>query len=106
MKWTKSYRQEATALCVMLMIAVFMKEVDEKVRTRLRISIWKQWKKPKTKRVNLEKLGIKNGKAYEGCNSSKGYCRIAHSPVLCRALNNQYFARLQYVGFANYYFWK
>ena len=83
-----------------------MKELDEMVRTRLRIGIWKQWKKPKTKRINLEKLGIKSGKAYEWSNSSKGYCRIAHSPVLCRALNNEYFTRLQYVGFANYYFWK
>ena len=83
-----------------------MKELDEMVRTRLRIGIWKQWKKPKTKRINLEKLSIKSRKAYEWSNSSKGYCRIAHSPVLCRALNNEYFTRLHYVGFTNYYFWK
>ena len=83
-----------------------MKELDEMVRTRLRIGIWKQWKKPKTKRMNLEKLGINKGKAYEWSNSRKGYCRIAHSPALCRALNNEYFTRLRYVGFANYYYWK
>lgn len=83
-----------------------MKELDEKVRTRLRIGIWKQWKKPKTKRVNLEKLGIKSSKAYEWSNTRKGHCRVAHSPILCRALNNEYFAGLQYVGFANYYYWK
>jgi len=83
-----------------------MKELDEMVRTRLRIGIWKQWKKPKTRRRNLEKLGIKSSKAHEWSNSSKGYCRIAHSPVLCRALNNEYFTRLQYAGFTNYYYWK
>lgn len=83
-----------------------MKELDEMVRTRLRIGIWKQWKKPKTKRINLEKLGIKSGKAYEWSNSRKGYCRVAHSPILCRALNNEYFTRLRYVGFTNYYYWK
>jgi RNA-directed DNA polymerase len=83
-----------------------MRELDEMVRTRLRIGIWKQWKKPKTKRMNLEKLGIKSGKAYEWSNSRKGYCRIAHSPILCRALNNEYFTRLRYVGFTNYYYWK
>ncbi len=66
-----------------------MKELDEMVRTRLRIGIWKQWKKPKTQRVNLEKLGIKSGKAYEWSNSRKGYCRIAHSPILCRALTDE-----------------
>lgn len=83
-----------------------MKELDEMVRTRLRIGIWKQWKKPKTKRINLEKSGIKSGKAYEWSNSRKGYCRVAHSPILCRALNNEYFTRLRYVGFTNYYYWK
>jgi RNA-directed DNA polymerase len=83
-----------------------MKELDEMIRTRLRMGIWKQWKKPRTKKTNLEKLGIKSGKAYEWSNSRKGYCRIAHSPVLCRALNNEYFTQLRYVGFTNYYYWK
>jgi RNA-directed DNA polymerase len=83
-----------------------MKELDELVRTRLRMGIWKQWKRPKTKRIHLEKLGIKSGKAYEWSNSRKGYCRAAHSPILCRALNNEYFTRQRYIGFVNYYYWK
>lgn len=83
-----------------------MQELDELVRTRLRMGIWKQWKRPKTKRINLQKLGIKSQKAYEWSNSRKGYCRIAHSPVLCRALNNEYFTRQRYTGFTNYYYWK
>jgi len=83
-----------------------MEELDKMVRMRLRIGIWKQWKMPKTKKRNLEKLGIKSGKAYVWSNSRKGYCRIAHSPVICVALNNEYFTRLQYVGFTNYYYWK
>jgi len=83
-----------------------MQELDELVRTRLRIGIWKQWKKPKAKRVHLIKLGIGKQKAYEWSNRRKGYCRIAHSPILCRALNNAYFTRLKYVGFTDYYYWK
>jgi len=83
-----------------------MEELDKMVRTRLRIGIWKQWKKPKTKRTNLEKLGINSSKAREWSNSRKGHCRMAHSPVLHRALNNQYFTRLRYVGFSNYYYQK
>jgi len=83
-----------------------MQQLDELVRTRLRMGIWKQWKKPKTKRINLIKLGIKSGKAYEWSNSRKGYCRVSHSPILCRALNNEYFTRLRYIGFTNYYYWK
>lgn len=83
-----------------------MKELDELVRTRLRVGMWKQWKKGRTKMHNLISLGIKGHKAYEWSNSRKGYCRIAHSPILCRALSNEYFTRLRYIGFANYYYWK
>ena len=83
-----------------------MEELDKLVRTRLRIGIWKQWKKSKTKRIQLIKLGIPKQKAYEWSNSRKGLCRVAHSPVLSRALNNEYFTRLKYIGFTNYYYWK
>jgi RNA-directed DNA polymerase len=83
-----------------------MEELDELVRTSLRTGIWKQWKKPKTKRIHLIKLGISKQKAYEWSNSRKGYCRVAHSPILCRALNNEYFSLLGYTGFTNYYYWK
>lgn len=83
-----------------------MQQLDELVRTRLRMGIWKQWKKGQTKMHNLIKLGIKVQKAYEWSNSRKGYCRVAHSPILCRALNNEYFTRQRYIGFANYYYWK
>ena len=83
-----------------------MQELDELVRTRLRIGIWKQLKRPKTKRMNLQKSGIKSHEAYEWSNSRKGYCRVAHSPILCRALNNEHFTRQRYTGFTNYYYWK
>ena len=83
-----------------------MRELDKWVRTRLRIGIWKQWKHPKTRARNLLGLGIKRGMALEWGTSRKGYCRIAHSPILCRALNNDYFTRLRYIGFTNYYYWK
>ena len=83
-----------------------MQQMDELVRTRLRIGIWKQWKGIKTKKRNLVKLGISEPKAWEWSNSRKGYCRVAHSPILLCALNNEYFTRLRYIGFANYYNWK
>ncbi|SRR6266516_1639329 len=73
---------------------------------KLRMGIWKQWKRPKTKMMNLQKLGINRQKSYEWSNSRKGHCRVVHSPILCRALNNDYFTQQRYIGFANYYFWK
>jgi RNA-directed DNA polymerase len=83
-----------------------MQELDEMIRTRLRMGIWKQWKRPATRIRNLQRLGIDKQKAYEWGNSRKAYCRVAHSPILCRALSNVYFTKERYVGFANYYFWK
>lgn len=83
-----------------------MLKLDETVRVRLRMTIWKQWKKVQARIRNLIKLGIPTDKAYEWSNSRKSYCRIAHSPILSRALNNAYFTRLKYTGFANYYYWK
>jgi len=83
-----------------------MKELDELVRTRLRMGVWKQWKRPKTRMANLQKLGINRQKSYEWSCSRKGYCRVAHSPILCRALNNDYFTRQRYIGFTNYFYWK
>ena len=48
--------------------------------------------------MNLQKSGIKGQKAYEWSNSRKGYCRMAQSPILCRALNNEYFTKQRYIG--------
>lgn len=76
-----------------------MQRLDDMIRTRLRICKWKEWKRIKAKVSNLIKLGIKRQKAYEWGNSSKGFCRVAHSPILCRTLNNNYFHKLGYIGF-------
>ncbi len=83
-----------------------MKRLDEMVRVRLSMCIWKQWKKPKTKISNLVKLGVSHWKAYQWGNNSIGYCPVEHSPVLCTTLNNEYFQRLGYVRFYNHYNWK
>ncbi len=52
--------------------------------------MWKQWKKPKTKVRNLISLGVPQAKAFEWGNSRKKYCRIAHSPILHKTLDNSY----------------
>jgi GBSi1, group II intron, maturase len=40
-----------------------MTEVDEHLRTRLRVIIWKQWKVPGKRQWGLQKLGIGKGLA-------------------------------------------
>ena len=64
-------------------------QVEEWLRRRLRMYIWKQWKKPRTKVKALCRLGIPPDKAYEWGNTRLGYWRIAHSPILQRSITNE-----------------
>jgi len=83
-----------------------MVRLDEMIRVRLRMTIWKHWKNAKCRIRNLIKLGVRKQKAFEWSNSRKAYCRLAHSPILQGSLSIDYFAKLKFVGFANYYYWK
>jgi RNA-directed DNA polymerase len=64
--------------------------LDEWFRRRMRQIRWKEWKRPKTRQSNLRKLGISRQASYEWSNSSKGFWRIAGSPVLATTLTNAY----------------
>ncbi|MBM7650566.1 group II intron reverse transcriptase/maturase [Bacillus ectoiniformans] len=63
------------------------KQLDEMIRRRLRMCLWKQWKQPKTKIKRLISLGVSKEKAYEWGNSRKKYWRISNSPILHTTLN-------------------
>lgn len=68
------------------------KTLESWIRRRLRMCVWKSWKKPSTKVRKLTGLGIPKGKAHEWGNSRKGYWRISKSPILHRALGNSYWS--------------
>ncbi|MDH6372896.1 RNA-directed DNA polymerase [Paenibacillus sp. PastF-3] len=76
---------------------------SEWLRRRLRMYIWKQWKKPKTKVQNLCKLGIPGWQAYQWGNTRLGYWRIAGSPVLSRSITNEKLAQAGYYDFPAQY---
>ena len=80
-----------------------MQGLDELVRVRLRICQWKAWKQPANRVKQLLKLGAKKQNAYQWGNSSKGYCRISHSPILQTTLNNKVFEKRGYKGFYRTY---
>lgn len=63
-------------------------KVDQWYRRRLRMIIWKQWKRIRTRLRNLIKLGIYKSKAWEFANTRKGYWRIAKSPILSRSVTS------------------
>ncbi len=76
---------------------------SEWVRRRLRMYIWKQWKKPKTKVQNLKKLGIPEWQAHQWGNSRLGYWRVAGSPVLSRSITNEKLVQAGYYDFPAQY---
>lgn len=65
-------------------------DLDEWVRSRIRLCYWIQWKKPRTRVRQLQRLGVKPDQAYQWGNTRKGYWRTVHSPILHRTLNNAF----------------
>lgn len=68
--------------------------LDAWIRRRLRMCLWKEWKRPKTRKRKLIALGVPGWRAHEWANTRKGYWRIADSPILHKTLNNSYWNRL------------
>jgi len=77
--------------------------IDEWYRRRLRMLIWKQWKRNRTRYRNLIKLGIPKGKAWEWANTRKAYWRVSNSFILSRSLTNENLSRAGYLFFSEYY---
>lgn len=65
-----------------------IQEIDEHLRTRIRVIIWKQWKKPQRKEKALKQLGVKPDIAYNLAHTSKGYQLVAKTDWLKFAINN------------------
>jgi group II intron reverse transcriptase/maturase len=80
-----------------------IQNLSEWIRRRIRMYIWKQWKKISARFKNLQLLGIPRNKAWEWANTRKGYWRIAHSFILTRSLTNEYLAKLGYDDIAKRY---
>ena len=79
-----------------------LKRMDEWLRRRIRMVIWKQWKRIKTKMKNLTSLGVDKGKAYEWANYRKGYWRIAGSFILSTTIANDKLTNACYFFLSDY----
>ena len=63
------------------------------LRRRIRMYIWKQWKKPRTKYRNLLKLGIPEKYAWMAAMSRRGYWFTVKTGAVERAISNERLAR-------------
>ena len=66
-----------------------MRRISEHTRHRLRMCIWKYWKRPETKQKELRKLGISEHDAYMVANTRRGYYWVAKTVILHVAISNK-----------------
>ena len=64
-------------------------ELDAKLRKRIRIVIWKQWKKIRTRYDALRKLGANHANAFNTANCRKGYQYVCGTATIHSALSNE-----------------
>ena len=84
-------------------IKTLLLKVDEWYRRRLRMVIWKRWKRIRTRLRNLIRFGIDKFKAWEFANTRKGYWHTANSPILTRTITNDRLRQAGYFFFSDYY---
>ena len=77
--------------------------IDEWFRRRIRMVIWKQWKRIRTRLANLVKLGVKKSKAWEWANTRKGYWHIANSFILSTTITIEKLRQSGYVFLTDYF---
>jgi RNA-directed DNA polymerase len=82
---------------------MLMIETDEWYRRRLRMVLWKQWKRVGTRMANLTKLGVAKSKAWEYANTRKGYWHIANSWILSTSVTNERLKQAGYVYLTDCY---
>jgi group II intron reverse transcriptase/maturase len=80
-----------------------MKETDQWLRRRIRMVIWKKWKRVRTRYAMLRKLGIEDWVAREGANIRKGYWRVASNPIIAKAISAERLKKAGYINFLEYY---
>lgn len=80
-----------------------LEATDKWLRRRIRMYIWKQWKKVRTKYAMLKKLGLGHDNAFKFACTRKGYWRIANSQILNVTVTDARLRQAGYVFFADYF---
>ena len=66
-----------------------IEEVNKWLYHRIRMCIWKQWKKPRTKVKNLMKMGVPRNLAYQAGNSRRGYWFTTQTVAINMAMTKE-----------------
>ena len=77
---------------------VLLDKLDARIRRKIRVVIWKQWKKIKKRYTSLRKLGIDHYNAFMIANCRRGLYFIGNTWVLKEAISKE---RLNKRGLVN-----
>ena len=80
-----------------------IEELNKWLYHRIRMCIWKQWKKPKTKVRNLRKMGVPEDLAWQAGNSRRGYWFITHTVAINMAMTKRRLINSGYYDLATAY---
>ena len=78
-----------------------LKTLDSWIRRRLRMLLWREWKRGRTRFAELRKLKVGKDLAARTAGSPLGPWRISRSPALSYALPNAYFVSMGLVALAS-----
>ena len=67
-----------------------IRALNQWVRRRMRLYYWKQWGRPRTRRRNLLRLGIKRSEVHKASRSRKGHWRMSQMSLVRWAMNNDW----------------
>lgn len=81
----------------------FVLETDAWLRSRLRMCIWKSWKRVKTRYRNLLRCGFEPWQARNASCARKGYWRVANSWIMTRAATTERLRQAGYPTLLEYY---
>jgi len=82
---------------------MLLRDTDQWLRRRLRMFIWKRWKKVKTRYRRLRQLGYNHSNAIKYANTRKGYWQVAGSQILSCSITDNRLRKQGYQFFSDYY---
>ena len=80
-----------------------LQRTDQWLRRRIRMCIWKSWKRVRTRYANLQRCGASQKNAWMWANTRKSYWRTANSPILACTLTNDKLRDAGYVFLSDIY---
>ncbi len=80
-----------------------LRKLDPWIRKRLRLCIWKDWKKPNRKMKNLMRLGVNPNDAYSWSRTRMGTWAVACSPIMATTITLKRLEQRGYISMYSYY---